>query len=86
MPRTRLEALIAAGWTVAATEKLAVAEGESMKREDVQAFQVTSKDGRVWIFVGSCYRSLSPEHAREVAEALGKCAIEAENCAIGAGK
>lgn len=86
MPRTRLEALIAAGWTVAATEKLAVAEGESMKREDVQAFPVISKDGRVWLFVGSCYRSLSPEHARELASALVKCAIEADNCAIEASR
>lgn len=52
-------------------------EEAGMRREDVQAFPVTSKDGRVWIFVGTCYRSLSPEHAREVADALVKCAIEA---------
>lgn len=61
-------------------------EEAGVSRDDVQAFHVTSKDGRVWIFVGSCYRSLSPEHAREVADALVKCAIEADNCAIEAEK
>lgn len=86
MPRPRLEALIAAGWTVAATEKLDRFEEVGMKDAVQPHPYVFAKDGNVWVFVGVCYRMMQPDLARQFADAIRKCAIEAENCAIEAGK
>lgn len=47
---------------------------------------VFAKDGNVWVFVGVCYRMMQPDLARQFADAIRKCAIEADNYAIEASR